>query len=371
VFHTVKYFVKHKINKYEQLLKFSEITMSSHEFASIRKIAISKLKKLLDCKQIIIFLRDGEKLLYKNSFGEDISCSIKENTFVGESAFYQATLHIKEPSSDIRFAKLPKEIRSLKINNLLMAPLVSKGELLGVIQAVNSKHNDFNNDDIKYLEMAAGYLTIAFENSKLINQLQNQFIQVVETLSDAIGKKDQYTGGHTKRVAHFAEQIGNAMELSTTEMHKLKLAAYLHDIGKIGIEDKILKKKEPLTEAEFQIMKNHPRFGDEILGHIDEFQEVIDGVRFHHERPDGKGYPYGLKADEIPLISMIISVADSFDAMISNRPYRKGLPPMDAYEEILKYSGTQFSKNVVDAFAKSFEKSTMYKSILAKYKKAG
>ena len=114
----------------------------------------------------------------------------------------------------------------------------------------------------------------------------------------------------------------------------------------------------------------NPKFGDEILEHIDDFQDVIDGIRFHHERPDGTGYPYDLKKNEIPLISMIISVADTFDAMISNRPYRKGIAPIDAYQEILEHSGTQFSKKVVDAFAKSFENSSMYKSTLAKIKKA-
>jgi HD-GYP domain-containing protein (c-di-GMP phosphodiesterase class II) len=139
------------------------------------------------------------------------------------------------------------------------------------------------------------------------------------------------------------------------------LAAVLHDIGKIGIEDKILKKRAPLTEDEFKVMKEHPALGYEILGHIESLSVVVDGMRFHHERPDGKGYPFGLKGDEIPLIASIISVADTFDAMISNRPYRKGLPPMVAWDEIVSNRGTQFCARVVDAFDRAFRKTKMYR----------
>ncbi len=154
---------------------------------------------------------------------------------------------------------------------------------------------------------------------------------------------------------------GKEMDLAFEDMNNLKLAAVLHDIGKIGIEDKILKKSAPLTDEEFKVMKEHPRLGYEILKHIESLSDVIDGMRFHHERPDGKGYPFGLKGDEIPLIAMIISVADTFDAMISTRPYRKGLPPMVAWQEILDHSGAQFEEKVVNAFDRYFKKSRMYR----------
>jgi len=187
-----------------------------------------------------------------------------------------------------------------------------------------------------------------------------QFIQVVEALADTISKKDSYTGGHTKRVAHFAKMIGTEMGLTWEDMNDLKLSAVLHDIGKIGIEDAILKKSTALTDEEFKVMRDHPRLGYEILKNVESLSEVVDGMRFHHERPDGKGYPYGLKGDEIPVIAMIISVADTFDAMISTRPYRKGLPPMVAFQEIIDNSGTQFSEFVVDAFSRWFKKTKMY-----------
>ncbi|WP_053335881.1 HD-GYP domain-containing protein [Bacteriovorax sp. DB6_IX] len=166
--------------------------------------------------------------------------------------------------------------------------------------------------------------------------------------------------------------IGKELDLAFEDMNNLKLSAVLHDIGKIGIEDNILKKKAPLTADEFLVMKEHPRLGYEILGHIESLSEVVDGMRFHHERPDGKGYPFGLKGDEIPVIAMIISVADTFDAMISNRPYRKGLPPMIAWQEILDNRGTQFSEKVVDAFDRAFKKTKMYRpEKMEKIKKAG
>ncbi|MBL4707093.1 MAG: HD domain-containing protein [Flavobacteriales bacterium] len=125
----------------------------------------------------------------------------------------------------------------------------------------------FDSEDIHFIEVIASQLTTAIENVKLYEKLHRQFTQVVESMADAIGKKDLYTGGHTKRVAHFSLMIGKQLELSSNDFSDLKLAAVLHDIGKIGIEDKILKKAAPLTDEEFVIMKEHPRLGYEILGH--------------------------------------------------------------------------------------------------------
>ncbi len=358
-----------KVARYEGLIKFGQLTSSSLELKNIKKRAVGKIKKLLDCDHVSIFRVDAKtNELYRDTQHEDSRSSfnelryaIDEHSFAGASAFYRAIFNISNPSDDIRYGKLNKEVKELDCHNILVAPLVSKGEILGVIQAVNSHHGDFNDEDIHFIEAICNQLTIAFENAMLFERLQNQFVQVVLALADAIGKKDTYTGGHTKRVGIFSEMIARELDLSYNDLSDLKLAAVLHDIGKIGIEDKILKKRSPLTKEEFSIMRDHPRLGYEILGHIDGLENVIDGMRFHHERPDGKGYPYGLKGDEIPVIAMIISVADTFDAMISTRPYRKGLPPMVAYEEILQHAGTQFCPRIVEAFKKAFEKTHMYK----------
>ncbi len=356
-----------KILRYEGLIELGQLTSSSMDFKNIKKKAVGVLKRLLECEHVIIHLKDKKKDLmhYTPSGGaianEKYTYKIDDTNFVGSCAHHAAILHIDDVKYDIRSGRLTSYIKDLEPENMLLAPLVSKGKLLGVIQAINSTHGNFNEEDYHFVDAVSNQMTNVLENSLLVEELQNQFVQVISALADAIGKKDSYTGGHTKRVSHFADCIGSEMDLNTSEIRDLKMAAVLHDIGKIGIEDKILKKDSALNDEEFAIMKEHPRLGYEILGHIDSLSSVVDGMRFHHERPDGTGYPFGLKGDEIPVIAMIISVADTFDAMISTRPYRKGLPPMTAYDEIIKFSGTQFSEDVVEAFCRWFEKSSMFK----------
>ncbi|MFT6069366.1 MAG: response regulator RpfG family c-di-GMP phosphodiesterase [Bacteriovoracaceae bacterium] len=356
-----------KILRYEGLIELGQLTSSSMDFKNIKKKAVGVLKRLLECEHVIIHLKDDKKNIMQYTptggavLNEKYTYNIDDTTFVGSCAHHLAILHIDDVKYDIRSGRLTSYIKDLEPENMLLAPLVSKGKLLGVIQAINSTHGNFNEEDYHFVDAVSNQMTNVLENSLLVEELHNQFVQVISALADAIGKKDSYTGGHTKRVSHFADCIGSEMDLNTNEIRDLKMAAVLHDIGKIGIEDKILKKDSALNDEEFAIMKEHPRLGYEILGHIDSLSSVVDGMRFHHERPDGTGYPFGLKGDEIPVIAMIISVADTFDAMISTRPYRKGLPPMTAYDEIIKFRGTQFSEDVVDAFCRWFEKSSMFK----------
>ncbi|GAB4019473.1 MAG: HD domain-containing protein [Bdellovibrio sp.] len=371
---------KKKIERYEELIKLGQLVSCALDTKTLVKRSTAILRHLVNCEQVILLRYDqkSQELFYlshqESKSGKqlctEIRLSVDEKTFAGECAHYMAIRHIKDIKSDIRYARLPDSMREMELTSIVSAPLVSKGELVGVIQAINPLHDEFNEDDIEMMQLASGQLAIVFENLNLLEQLNNRLIQVVQSLADAIGKKDAYTGGHTKRVKHFAEMIAAELDLSGQEMQDLKLAAVLHDIGKIGIDDKILKKSAPLTDEEFEIMKNHPRLGYEILGHIDGLESVIDGMRFHHERPDGKGYPFGLKGDEIPTLAMIISVADTFDAMISTRPYRKGLPPQVAFKEIVNNSGTQFSEKVVEAFVRAFENSAMMRNKVDKNKKA-
>jgi HD-GYP domain-containing protein (c-di-GMP phosphodiesterase class II) len=138
-------------------------------------------------------------------------------------------------------------------------------------------------------------------------------------------------------------------------MDRVKLGALLHDVGKIGIEDKVLKKDSALDAAEWKIMQKHPDLGYDIMGRVESLKDIIGGMRYHHERWDGKGYPLGLKGEEIPFLARIIAVADTYDAMVSTRPYRKGLKAEFAYDEIVRYSGTQFDPIVVEAFVQAYK----------------
>lgn len=183
--------------------------------------------------------------------------------------------------------------------------------------------------------------------------------QAARTILKALDVKDNYTFGHSMRVAYFSLVTGGEVGLSPEEMYELELSALFHDIGKIGTPDAVLNKPSRLSEEEFQIMKQHPEKSFEILQSFPHFEKIAAGARLHHERFDGKGYPLGLKGDEIPMAARIILIADTFDAMTSTRPYRKGLPYEVAFEELIQFSGTQFDPHLVKMFIQGMKKEAL------------
>jgi HD-GYP domain-containing protein (c-di-GMP phosphodiesterase class II) len=180
-------------------------------------------------------------------------------------------------------------------------------------------------------------------------------LKTVTALAETIAKKDPYTGDHVRRVVSYSMLLGAELGLGRSLLQDLWLAATLHDIGKIGVPDVILGKPAPLSHEEEEIMKHHPVAGAEIVRHLEK-PAVLVGVRNHHERIDGKGYPDGLGGDELPLVARIIAVADTYDAMTTSRPYRDGLPAERAAAEILNAAGSQLCPLVVAAFRALFER---------------
>ncbi len=178
----------------------------------------------------------------------------------------------------------------------------------------------------------------------------------MRALVQAIEEKDTYTRGHSERVAGIVELVARELGITEHEVEYLRFGSILHDVGKIGIPESIVKSPKPLTDGEYKIIQKHPLKGLEILQHIPFIKEHMYLIRSHHERWDGKGYPDGLRGEEIPLGAQIVAIADAFDAMTSSRPYRKGLPPKQAAREIKKGMGTQFSSDVVHAFLSVFDK---------------
>jgi putative nucleotidyltransferase with HDIG domain len=170
--------------------------------------------------------------------------------------------------------------------------------------------------------------------------------------------RDAYTGGHTARVTAYSLLIGEALGLSAKEMDDLRTGGPLHDIGKIGIDDAVLRKPDKLTKEEFEVMKAHTTLGDDILKAIPEMKDIRPIVRSHHERWDGKGYPDGTAGEAIPLLARVVAVADSFDAMTTKRPYNTNLvkSPEEAFAEVLRCAGSQFDPRCAHAFVAVREK---------------
>jgi HD-GYP domain-containing protein (c-di-GMP phosphodiesterase class II) len=175
------------------------------------------------------------------------------------------------------------------------------------------------------------------------------FLGSIRMLAAAIDEKDPYTRGHSDRVAKYSVMVGQQLGLSAEELDRLRISALLHDVGKIGVDDRVLKKPGALTAEEFQIMKQHPSKGANIMRPVAQLKEMLPGIELHHEHVDGKGYPYGLKGDEIPMMARIIAVSDTLDAMTTNRPYQSAKEIDDALQVIRKLAGSKFDLKVVAA----------------------
>lgn len=183
-------------------------------------------------------------------------------------------------------------------------------------------------------------------------RLNSNYKDTLLALSTAIDARDAYTAGHSKRVAGISLEIGKQLGLSKDKLETLELAALLHDVGKIGVPDEILHKPTKLNEYEYFKIKEHPTIGVNILKNVKFLEDSLPIILYHHERLDGSGYPLGIKGSKVPLESRIIAVADSYDAMVSNRPYRKGLHHDIAINELTRFKDIQFDSIVVDAFFK-------------------
>lgn len=179
---------------------------------------------------------------------------------------------------------------------------------------------------------------------------KSQYVQTVDSLMRAMEARDKYTEGHSQRVAKIATMIGRELKYSDTKIEQLNIASLLHDVGKIGVDDSILNKPGKLTETEYEAIKKHPEIGYNILKDVKNLGKVLHAVRHHHEKYDGSGYPDGKNAEELPLDVFIIQLADSIDAMATDRPYRNAMTQEQIIEEVKKYSGTQFHPKVVEAY---------------------
>ncbi len=259
-----------------------------------------------------------------------------------------------------------------RINNIIAVPLFGKekaeshytgtnktcNSIMGFMVAINRiGKQDFDSTDAKLFNSVAGGCAVFIENGRLFKDLKELFIGSLKALTSSIDAKDTYTHGHSERVAFIsrwiAERLSRKEPLDEEQIHKVYLAGLLHDIGKIGIEEAVLRKNGKLTEQEFSRIKKHPSIGAGILREIQQMRDIVPGVLCHHERVDGKGYPSGLVGEEIPLIGKIIGLADSFDAMTSKRTYRDAMTVEQALTEIEKGLGTQFDEKLGRIFLDS------------------
>jgi putative nucleotidyltransferase with HDIG domain len=232
---------------------------------------------------------------------------------------------------------------------MICAPLTIRGNPFGVLSVRRKKtFGSFTKKDLHYVMSLTKRASLNIENRLLYESLYMNVYETFKSLVASVQLRDQYTEAHSHRVTEMAVKIAYEMGVSREELEVLKIAGALHDIGKIAIPDAILLKPGRLTTEEYEVIKTHSDLGEQILAPVSLFDEEKKIVRHHHERWDGRGYPDGLKGEEIPLLARILAVADTYDAITNNRPYQKARSHEVAMEEILRNAGTQFDPSVVD-----------------------
>ncbi len=259
---------------------------------------------------------------------------------------------VQDIRRDDRFNR--NERPDYKTKSFVSVPLVLRERVLGVINVIDKiAGEDFCESDVNLLCTIADQVSIAIENARLYKVLEENCFNMVKLLADSLDAKNRYTSGHSQRVSEYSSVIANIMGVSAKEKNTLFHAALLHDIGKIGISELVLNKPDKLDDTEYNTIKSHPVRGEEIIKPLGFLERTICHIRGHHESFDGSGYPDGLGGNDLPLLTKIMTVADAFDAMTSERTYRPSRKTNEAMSELKIMSGKQFDPEVVDAFASS------------------
>lgn len=233
----------------------------------------------------------------------------------------------------------------LGFSRVLICRFALEGKAIATVETYRVEDRPFRRDDPRQIDLLCAFAGNAYSRIQLAAKLETHYTETIEALASALEAKDPYTQAHAGRIRDIASALGAAMKIPLEDRRAVRLGSILHDVGKIGIADSVLLKPGPLTDEEWTIMQSHPEIGERMLTGIDFLGPVLPVIRHHHERWDGRGYPDGLAGEEIPVAARIVSVCDAFDAMTSDRPYRKALPADAAFESLLQNSGTQFDPN--------------------------
>lgn len=297
---------------------------------------------LLDKKKRIFFIKipydKSEINIDKINFSED------ENT-IGWVVKNKKFLYIEDLENDKHFSKI-KIIRR-RIKQLLIIPIIVESKVTGVI---NLENTSLDSDTIDLLRSFSEGAAVAINNASLYQKIQDNYFEIAKALAQAIEAKDPYTHGHSARVVEYTVLLAQKLGLPEEEKELLKYAAMLHDIGKIGVRGIVLNNSKSLTAKEYDEIKKHPLIGENIIQPIELLQPIRPLIRHHHEWYNGKGYPDGLSEENIPLGARILAVTDAYDAMKSDRPYRKALTEETTIQELKQGSGAQFEPKLVQVF---------------------
>jgi HD-GYP domain-containing protein (c-di-GMP phosphodiesterase class II) len=334
----------------------------------VAETMLPSLRELVGAESMVLIKADGQaamdndeqRLVVTNRYGSD---DIKDSTCKAVVDFFGSKAHNGHPVVLNHFTDSAQHFELLGLRNLVLLP-VRRGEFhFGWLLALNKVpsafladpenslgFDEFGTSEAGLMQAATLLLATHARNLELFREKESLVIGTVMSLVQTLEARDLYTRGHSDRVADIARILAIEIGLSDEEVEHIHLTGLLHDIGKVGIPDEILHKPDKLSDKEFAIIQQHPVIGHRILKDLSSISYVLPGVLYHHESIDGTGYPEGLQGDAIPLMARILAVADGYDAMTSDRPYRDGMPTQKAESIILENRGIQWDSDIVDAF---------------------
>ncbi|MBW2339309.1 MAG: HD domain-containing protein [Deltaproteobacteria bacterium] len=342
-------------DKLEGLSYFFSGMVLSHDIDSILETGLAKFNEIVNTKVCSVFLLEegGFEFFHKMSIPDRFSSLVQKevDAHIDSGTFgwvINKGLPTCVPSEVFREAKN-------RAFNTMLAPISNRHRTIGVAVIVFEEDRDFiRQQNQRLLHILSSFFSLSLENAYLFSDLRSSYFDTIRAVTNSIEARDPYTRGHSSRVAQIAQSVAEELDWTKAELELIDWGGMLHDVGKIGVPDAVLNKPGKLTSEEYEMVKSHSLIGADIVKGVSFLEPVVPYILEHHERFDGKGYPQGLVGKNISIKGRLLAVADAFDAMTSDRPYRKGFDPEYAFEEIRRNANTQFDPEIVAAFEGSW-----------------
>jgi len=353
-----------RIDMIQSLYEINKAISSSLSHDLIVATAADHLEVLLHCDLQVIADKhlDSQRIMSVRARGKEITDGLtpgqelENKGIIHHAVTTEETQYIPDTSNYFQPCRFLQDQTDKEIRSLMIVPLVTSKGVRGLLILGDRQPAFFKNEELFVVEKIASQLAVAIQNAQLYEEMRQLFFNTVASLANAIDAKSPWTMGHSERVMNVAANIARDMGLDEERIERVRMGGLLHDIGKIGVMEALLEKPAELDDDDFPPIRLHPEKGVAILSPIAQLKDVLPAILHHHEFYDGSGYPGHLAGDDIPLDARIIAVADSFDAMVADRPYRKGLGVKEAAKELARCAGTQFDPAIVDSFCSRLDR---------------
>lgn len=340
----------------ELFQKIGHAITSSQKLDALLSLIGQSIRKVLRGESSFISLYEDtpRKLKLKSYSGTQKNLTIGMNLpdnkgVLGFVIKNKKPMIIKKAGEEEKFISAGEEI--VKYTTILSVPIIDKEQVVGVLGVTDLQDTQkIDTDDLFLMENIAQQIATSVDNFNLNKDIEETYYQTLLMLAKVVEAKDSYSAGHLERVSNYVSKIADKLRLDAESKKILTGGAILHDLGKVGIRDDVLKKESKFTKDEYEIMKQHSVIGENILKPLRSMSKLADLVRHHHELYDGSGYPDGLAGDDIPLSSRILTIADIYDALTTDRPYRKAMPVEEAIKTLRSYAGTRLDPKLVEVF---------------------